>query len=66
MSLAIMFAPFLNISAYADYEKFMNALEEVGYDVQGEEKKELTKADLMAKFAEIAGEDAESDKMLLS
>lgn len=37
MSLAIMFAPFLNISAYADYEKFMNALEEVGYDVQGEE-----------------------------
>lgn len=36
------------------------------YDVQGEEKKELTKADLMAKFAEIAGEDAESDKMLLS
>lgn len=36
------------------------------YDVQGEEKKELTKADLMSKFAEIAGEDAESDKMLLS
>ena len=36
------------------------------YDVQGEEKKELTKADLMAKFAEIAGEDAESDEMLLS
>ena len=36
------------------------------YDVQGEEKKELTKADLMAKFAEIAGEEAESDKMLLS
>lgn len=36
------------------------------YDVQGEEKKKLTKADLMAKFAEIAGEDAESDKMLLS
>ena len=36
------------------------------YDVQGEEKKELTKADLMAKFAEIDGEDAESDKMLLS
>ena len=34
------------------------------YDVQGEEKKKLTKADLMAKFAEIAGEDAESDKML--
>ena len=36
------------------------------YDVQGEEKKKLTTADLMAKFAEIAGEDAESDKMLLS
>lgn len=36
------------------------------YDVQGEEKKKLTKADLMSKFAEIAGEDAESDKMLLS
>ena len=36
------------------------------YDVQGEEKKKLTKAALMAKFAEIAGEDAESDKMLLS
>ena len=36
------------------------------YDVQGEEKKKLTKADLMAKFAEIAGEEAESDKMLLS
>ena len=36
------------------------------YDVQGEEKQKLTKADLMAKFAEIAGEDAESDKMLLS
>ena len=35
-------------------------------DVQGEEKQKLTKADLMAKFAEIAGEDAESDKMLLS
>ena len=36
------------------------------YDVQGEEKKKLTKAYLMAKFAEIAGEEAESDKMLLS
>ena len=36
------------------------------YDVHGEEKKKLTKADLMAKFAEIAGEGAESDKMLLS
>ena len=29
-------------------------------------RRKLTKADLMAKFAEIAGEDAESDKMLLS
>lgn len=36
------------------------------YDVKGKEKKELTKADLMAKFAEIAGEQVESDKMLLS
>lgn len=36
------------------------------YDVEGEEKKKLTKADLMQKFAEIAGEEAESDKMLLS
>lgn len=36
------------------------------YDVQGEEKKNLSKADLMQKFAEIAGEEAESDKMLLS
>ena len=36
------------------------------YDVQGEEKKNLTKADLMAKFAEIAGQQVESDKMLLS
>ena len=36
------------------------------YDVQGEEKKNLTKADLMAKFAEIAGHQVDSDKMLLS
>ena len=36
------------------------------YDVHGEEKKNLTKADLMAKFAEIAGHQVESDKMLLS
>ncbi len=36
------------------------------YDVEGEEKKKLTKADLMQKFAEIAGVEAESDKMLLS
>ena len=36
------------------------------YDVQGEEKKNLTKADLMAKFAEIAGHQVESNKMLLS
>ncbi|MGN1132407.1 MAG: ABC transporter ATP-binding protein [Ruminococcus sp.] len=36
------------------------------YDVQGEEKRNLTKADLMAKFAQIAGHQVESDKMLLS
>jgi putative ABC transport system ATP-binding protein len=36
------------------------------YDVQGEEKNRLTKADLMAKFAEISGTEAQSDKMLLS
>lgn len=36
------------------------------FDVSGEEKKKLTKADLMAKFAEIAGKEAESDEMLLS
>ncbi len=36
------------------------------YDVEGEEKKKLTKEDLMKKFAEIAGSEAESDKMLLS
>ncbi|MBR7071858.1 MAG: ABC transporter ATP-binding protein [Clostridia bacterium] len=36
------------------------------YDVSGEEKAKLTKADLMAKFAEIAGENQESDRMLLN
>ena len=35
-------------------------------DVSGEEKKKLTKADLMAKFAELAGTQIESDAVLLS
>lgn len=32
MALAISFAPFLDISAYADYDKFMEALEHLGYE----------------------------------
>lgn len=36
------------------------------YDVSGEEKSKLTKADLLAKFAEIAGQNQESDRMALS
>lgn len=36
------------------------------YDVSGAEKSNLTKADLMAKFAEIAGQNQESDRMALS
>ena len=36
------------------------------FDVSGEEKKKLTKADLMAKFAELAGTQIESDAVLLS
>ena len=36
------------------------------FDVSGEEKKKLTKADLMAKFAELAGSQIESDAVLLS
>ena len=36
------------------------------FDVSGEEKKKLTKADLMAKFAELAGAQIESDAVLLS
>ncbi|MBQ7173618.1 MAG: ABC transporter ATP-binding protein [Clostridia bacterium] len=39
---------------------------EIIYDVSGEEKMKLTKADLMAKFAEIAGQSQESDRMVLS
>ena len=35
-------------------------------DVEGEEKKKLTKRDLMDKFAEIAGSQIESDQILLS
>lgn len=35
-------------------------------DVEGEEKKRLTKADLMEKFAELAGSQLESDEILLS
>ena len=34
-------------------------------DVEGEEKKNLTRQDLMNKFAEVAGRSMESDKMLL-
>ena len=36
------------------------------FDVSGEEKQKLTKADLMDKFAEIAGAGLESDEILLS
>ena len=36
------------------------------FDVSGEEKKKLTKADLMAKFAELAGAQIESDAVLLT
>lgn len=35
-------------------------------DISGEEKKKLTKKDLMDKFAEISGAQLESDQMLLS
>ena len=35
-------------------------------DIQGEDKKHLTKADLLHMFAEVSGVHAESDKMLLS
>ena len=35
------------------------------FDVEGEEKKKLTKTDLMNKFAEIAGTGLDSDKFLL-
>ena len=36
------------------------------YDVQGEEKKTLTTADLLAKFKLTSGEELEDDKILLS
>lgn len=36
------------------------------YDVSGEEKKKLTKQDLMEKFAQISGVALESDEILLS
>jgi putative ABC transport system ATP-binding protein len=35
-------------------------------DIEGEEKKRLTKADLLAKFAEVAGMQEETDEVLLS
>ena len=35
-------------------------------DIEGEEKKKLTKADLLQKFAEVAGVQEESDQVLLS
>jgi len=36
------------------------------YDVKGEEKKNLTVADLLAKFEEVCGEEFANDRMLLS
>jgi len=39
---------------------------EIIYDVSGEEKKKLTKQDLMEKFAQISGIALESDEVLLS
>ncbi|MPN64334.1 hypothetical protein SDC9_212106 [bioreactor metagenome] len=35
-------------------------------DISGEDKKKLTKADLMEKFAQVAGVQEESDRVLLS
>ena len=35
-------------------------------DIAGEEKKKLTKQDLLEKFAEVAGTQVESDEVLLS
>ena len=35
-------------------------------DIEGEEKKHLTKRELLQKFAEVAGQHEESDKLLLS
>ncbi len=39
---------------------------EIILDISGEEKKSLTKADLLQKFAEISGGALENDRMLLS
>ena len=36
------------------------------FDVAGEEKAKLTKTVLLNKFAEIAGQNQESDRMVLS
>ena len=36
------------------------------FDIEGEEKKKLTIADLLAKFEKITGEEMASDKMILS
>ncbi|MBS7402632.1 MAG: ABC transporter ATP-binding protein, partial [Oscillospiraceae bacterium] len=35
-------------------------------DISGEEKKKLTKTDLLQKFAEVAGVQEETDEVLLS
>jgi putative ABC transport system ATP-binding protein len=35
-------------------------------DIEGEEKKKLTKADLLQKFAEVSGVQEETDSVLLS
>lgn len=35
------------------------------FEVSGEEKKKLTQADLMQKFAEVSGEELDGDRMLL-
>jgi putative ABC transport system ATP-binding protein len=35
-------------------------------DISGEEKKRLTKAELLDKFAEVAGVQEETDEVLLS
>ena len=35
-------------------------------DISGEEKKHLTRKDLLDKFAEVSGSAMESDKVLLS
>ena len=36
------------------------------YDVEGDEKKALTNADLLAKFKLTSGEELDDDKILLS